>query len=69
MIGLKLRKAWLVNGIIYNSEVLHTVSKSDIGHFFKQLFSTHAKSPKDHLYLEIGLLKYPIYGREIGFII
>ena len=34
-IGLELRQAWLVNGILFNSEVWHNVSDNDIAPFLE----------------------------------
>ena len=65
-IGLELRKAWLVNGIIFNSEVWHSVTDSDIAPFveidkylLKGLLTAHAKTPLEHIYLETAALPIP----------
>ena len=65
-IGLELRKAWLVNGIIFNSEVWHSVADSDIAPFvgidkylLKGLLTAHAKTPLEHIYLETAALPIP----------
>ena len=65
-IGLELRQAWLVNGILYNSEVWHSVSENDIAPFveidkylLKGLLSAHAKTPLEHIYLETAALPIP----------
>ena len=58
-IGLELRKAWLVNGILFNSEVWHCVQENYIAPFveidkylLKGLLTAHAKTPIEHIYLE-----------------
>ena len=63
LIGLELRKAWLVNGIMYTSEVWYNISDGDIAQFvaidqylLKGLVSAHSKTPLEHLYLETGAL-------------
>ena len=33
IIGLELRQAWLINGILLNSEVWRSVTNSDCAHF------------------------------------
>ena len=65
-IGLELRQAWLLNGILFNSEVWHNVADSDIAHFveidkylLKGLVKAHAKTPIEHLYLETASTPIP----------
>ena len=65
-IGLELRKAWLVNGILFNSEVWHCVKENDIAPFveidkylLKGLLTAHAKTPIEHIYLETAALPIP----------
>ena len=60
-IGLKLRQAMLVNGLLYNSEVWHSVSKDDTKKLEKidevllrSLLGSHLKTPLEFLYLETG---------------
>ena len=62
-IGLELRQSWLINGILFNSEVWHSLSESDIGqsvevdkYLLKGLLSAHDKTPVEHLYLETAAL-------------
>ena len=56
-IGLELRQAWLVNGILFNSEVWHNVPDNDIAPFveidkylLKGLLTAHAKTPVENIY-------------------
>jgi hypothetical protein len=65
-IGLELRQAWLLNGILFNSEVWHNVADSDIAHFVEidkylliGLVKAHAKTPIEHLYLETASMPIP----------
>ena len=62
-VGLALRQAWLINGVLYNSEVWHNVKETDIEQFVTidkyvlcGLVQAHAKTPVEHLYLEMGAL-------------
>ena len=66
LIGLELRQAWLLNGISFNSEVWHNVSKNDIAplveidkYLLKGLITAHAKTPLEHIYLETAALPIP----------
>ena len=65
-VGLILREAWLVNGILFNSEVWGNPTKEDmrklevVDHFLlRSILSSHAKVPIEHLYLETGALPIP----------
>ena len=65
-IGLELRQAWLINGILFNSKVWHSVADSDIAHFveidkylLRGLVQSHAKVPIEHLYLETAAIAIP----------
>ena len=60
-IGLKLRKAMLINGILYNSEAWHNIREKDIKrleevdeHLLQTLVHGHAKTPIEFIYLETG---------------
>ena len=60
-IGLKLRQAMLLNGVLYSSEAWHGVTDSDIKlletideHLLRSLVNGHAKTPIEFLYLEAG---------------
>ena len=65
-IGLELRRAWFINGTLFNSEVWHNVADSDIAHFveidkylLRGLLKAHAKVPIEHLYLETAAIPIP----------
>ena len=58
-IGLELRQAWLINGILYNSEVWQQLTESDksnlnkIDHILlRSIVGAHSKAPIEQLYLE-----------------
>ena len=62
-IGLKLRQAMLINGILFNSEAWHGVRKEDMKKLEKideillrSLMGSHQKTPLEFLYLETGTL-------------
>ena len=59
--GLKLRQAMLLNGLLFNSEGWHAVTKVDIRKLEKvdeillrSLLQCHPKTPLEFLYLETG---------------
>ena len=75
--GLKLREAMLINGILYNSEAWHSVEKEDIKKFEKidemllrSLLGSHQKTPIEFLYLETGSLpiRYIISMRRMNYL-
>ena len=58
-IGLELRKAWLINGTLFNSEVWHSFKENYIKQFVELdkyllmgLVKAHGKAPVEHLYLD-----------------
>ena len=60
-IGLQLRQAMLLNGILYNSEAWHDISDDDIKvlesideHLLRSLVKAHSKTPLEFLYMETG---------------
>ena len=60
-IGLKLRKAMLINGILDNSEAWHNIREKEIKrleevdeHLLQTLVHGHAKTPIEFIYLETG---------------
>ena len=62
-IGLKLRQAMLLNGILFNSEAWHSISEKEIRmleevdeHLLRSLVRGHSKTPLEFLYLETGSL-------------
>ena len=60
-IGLLLRNAMLLNGILYNSEAWHDISEEDMKvlesideHLLRSLVNGHSKTPLEFLYMEMG---------------
>ena len=76
-IGLELKQSLLLNGILFNSEVWHSMKDTDIAslviidqYLKRGLLYSHAKTPLEHLYLEIGALpvKYIIISRRLIYL-
>lgn len=62
-IGLMLRQAMLLNGVLFNSEAWHAISEKEIKlleavdeHLLRSLVGGHAKTPLEFLYLEAGAI-------------
>ena len=60
-IGLKLRKAMLLNSLLFNSEAWHDITEKEIKllevvdeHLLRSLAGAHSKTPLEFLYLETG---------------
>ena len=75
-IGLSLRQAMLLNGILYNSEAWHNFKEKEIRrleevdeHLLRSLVHGHAKTPLEFLYLETGAIpiRFVIGSRRICF--
>ena len=61
-IGLQLRQAMFLNGVLFNSEAWHDVSEDDMKaletideYLLRSLVNGHAKAPLEFLYLEAGV--------------
>ena len=76
-IGLKLRQAMLINGILYNSEAWHAVTDEDIltlqkvdEMLLRFLLNSHSKAPIEFLYLESGAIpiKYILSSRRMTYL-
>ena len=76
-IGLHLRQAMLLNGILYNSKVWHSLSKDEIKilktideHLLRALVKAHSKTPLEFLYLESGAIpiRFTIMSRRILYL-
>ena len=76
-IGLQLRQAMLVNGLLFNSEAWHSVSPDDLTPLEKIdeallrfLLDSHAKAPLESLYLETGSIpiRYIVASRRMNFL-
>ena len=62
-IGLQLRQAMLVNGMLFNSEAWHSISEDELRmleavneHLLRSLVKGHSKTSIEFLYLESGAL-------------
>ena len=62
-IGLMLRQAMLINGILFNSEAWHSISEKDVKilesvdeHLLRSLVEAQSKTPLEFLYLEAGAI-------------
>ena len=62
-IGLKLRQAMLLNGMLYNSEAWHSLGETETKmletideHLLRSLVKGHPKTPLEFLYLEAGAI-------------
>ena len=62
-IGLKLRQAVLLNGLLFNSEAWHDINDVEIKllesvdeHLLRSLVGGHANTPLEFLYLEAGAI-------------
>ena len=73
-IGLKLRQAMLLNGMLYSSEAWHSVSELEIRmletvdeSLLRALVKGHAKTPLEFLYLEAGAtpIRFIISSRRL----
>ena len=76
-IGLLLRQAMLVNGVLYNSEAWHSVSPNDLmplekidENLLRFILGAHAKAPLETLYLESGAIpiRYIVASRRICYL-
>ena len=76
-ISLELRQAWLINGILFNSEVWHSLSTGQIEqlvtidkYLLRGLVGSHAKAPLEHLYLETAALpiSYVLSARRMIYL-
>ena len=75
-IGLLLRQAMLVNGMLFNSEAWHAITENEIKmlevvdeSLLRALVNGHAKTPLEFLYLEAGAvpIRYIIISRRLCF--
>ena len=65
-IGLTLRHAWLINGILFNSEAWHSITNEQINqlvdidkYLLRGLVGAHSKVPLEHIYIELSVLPIP----------
>ena len=74
-IGLALRQAWLINGILFNSEIWYSVTEQQIAHLvdkylLRGIVGAHAKVALEHLYVELAAfpIKYVRSARRMIFL-
>ena len=76
-IGLKLRQAMLLNGILFNSEAWHSIDDKEIRkleivdeHLLRSLVQGHSKLPLEFLYLEAGAtpIRFLISSRRLMYL-
>ena len=75
--GLHLRQAMLLNGLLFNSEAWHSVTQQDIVSFEKLdenllrcLLGAHSKTPLEMLYLESGAtpIRFVLANRRLNYL-
>lgn len=75
--GLHLRQAMIINGMLFNSEAWHSLNKSHIemlekvdNMFLRQIFKSHSKTSISFLHLETGTLsiKFIISSRRLNYL-
>ena len=75
--GLHLRQAMLLNGLLFNSEAWHSVTQQDIISFEKLdenllrcLLGAHSKTPLEMLYLESGAtpIRFVLASRRLNYL-
>ena len=76
-VAMKLREAMLINGLLYNSEAWHGVTKKHIESLeaidqalLRNILNSHSKTPTEFLYLESGAvpIRWIIAQRRILFL-
>ena len=75
--AVRLREYYLVNGILFNSEVWYDLKEKDIRELeeidetlLRKILNAHSKTPLEALYLELGCLplRYIIKARRINYL-
>jgi hypothetical protein len=76
-VGIMLREAMLINGILFNSEAWHGITKKNIRELeridealLRGIVKAHSKTPTEFLYLEMGVipLRWVIARRRINYL-
>ena len=76
-VGLMLREAMFLNGVLHSSEVWHGATKAQIAQIevidnqlLRKILSAHAKTPVEYLYLETGALpvRSVIASRRLNYL-
>ena len=75
-VGLMLREAMFINGVLYNSEAWHGITKKHVEdlsivdkNLMRFILSAHAKTPTEFLYLESGVkpVNFVISSRRLNY--
>ena len=75
--GLHLRQAMLINGMLYNSEAWHNLNSEHIkmlqevdNHLLRSMFNSHSKTSTAFLHLETATIpiKYIIASRRLNYL-
>jgi hypothetical protein len=73
----RLRESYLVNGILFNSEIWYDLKENEIRELeeidetlLRKIFKAHSKTPIEALYLELGCLplRHIIMARRINYL-
>ena len=76
-VAMKLREVMLLNGILYNSEAWHGLTKKQVSSLeaideslLRGILQAHAKTPSEFLYLETGAtpIKWVISQRRLNYL-
>ena len=76
-VGLMLREAMFLNGVLHSSEAWHGLKSTQIAqielvdhHLMRTILGAHSKTPTEFLYLETGALpvKYVITSRRLNYL-
>ena len=76
-VGLMLREAMFLNGVLYSSEAWHGVTEAHISQIelvdhqlLRKILNSHAKTPVEFLYLETGALpvRFVIASKRINYL-
>ena len=75
--AIRLRESYLVNGLLFNSEVWYDLKEKDIRELegidealLRKILNAHSKTPLEALYLELGVLplRFIIKARRINYL-
>ena len=75
--GLHLRQALLINGMLFNSEAWHSLSQTHIemlekvdNYFLRSIFKSHSKTSTSFLHLETGTIpiRFIISSRRLNYL-
>ena len=76
-VGLMLREAMFLNGVLYSSEAWHGVTEAQVSQLelvdhqlLRKILNAHAKTPVEFLYLETGALpvRFVITSKRLNYL-